>query len=113
MESWIKMDRNLREKSYTNSDLLRYLNQENEGVLYNTFVAIAESKPEDMGIIERVKQIASGTDKLSQRGVPGASLRMVAIATLKSLGMNDFYENLTDDEKLDVKGIYYQESWPK
>ena len=83
------------------------------GVLYNTLSEIAKIKVENRQIIDKVISIAIGVDKVSQKGFIGTSIQMVAIATLRSLGNDEIYQSLSENEKKYVKGIYFQNSWPK
>ena len=108
MEHWLKIDKKLKNMEYSEDDLLAYLSNENDGVLYNTLSEIAKIKVENRQIIDKVTSIAIGVDKVSQKGFIGTSIQMVAIATLRSLGNDEIYQSLSENEKKYVKGIYFE-----
>ena len=113
MENFLKIDEKLKNRIYSEDDLLVYLTSINDSILYNTLCEIARIKVKNSQIIDKVINIASGADEVSEKGFIGTSIRIVAIATLKSLGKNEIYQSLNEDEKKYVKGVYFQNSWPK
>lgn len=113
MKSWIKINKELRNGIYTEQELLEYLSIENDSILYNSLATIAKIKTKNKEIIHKIRELASGKDPYSQKGIPRAEIQYVAIATLWSLGEDKNSFNLTEDEIKSVQGIYCQESWAK
>ena len=107
MERWYKIDKKLKNKNYSKKDLLSYLSHSNDAVLYNTLHEIAKEKIcDDKDIIEKITKIALGEDPASQKGFIVTSIRIVAIATLKELGITNIFESLDENKKNAVKGVF-------
>lgn len=106
VEPWYKIDKKIKNKNYSSKDLLSYLSHSNDAVLYNTLHEIAKEKIYDEDIIEKITKIALGEDPASQKGFIVTSIRIVAIATLKELGITSIFESLDENEKNAVKGAF-------
>ncbi|MGC6768503.1 hypothetical protein [Enterococcus sp. LJL51] len=106
MEPWYKIDKKLKSGEYSTEDLFNYLSHDNDGVLYNTLSVIAENKIQDILLIEKITKIATGKDIALTKGLPGVTIKFVAIATLRELGTTEYFDLLNDEEKNIVLGAF-------
>ena len=106
MESVFKIEKNLKAKNYTIDDLCRYLNSQSISVVYMTLKEIANKKINNIEIINEIKEIADNKKITSSMGLGVSTMRIAAIATLKDLGIVDYFNILDEYEKNLVMGAF-------
>ena len=106
MESVFKIEKNIKAKNYSTDDICKYLNSQSISLIYMVLKEIAKEKINNVEILNVVKAIADNKKTISSMGLGVSTMRIAAIATLKELGITEYFDILDEYEKNLVRGAF-------